>query len=185
MFKYYDSIDAEDGASDILKQAERQYGGKAPNLYRVMAESPAELQAYTVVMELFTQHTTFTPTEQQVVFMTANFDNNCHYCVPAHTHWMKLLKIEDSIIEDLRNGKDLADNKLRALQTFTKILMNKRGHVTEKELQNFFSAGYSEKQALEVIVGLSAKVLSNFTNAITNTELDEAFKPYYWELPEK
>lgn len=36
-----------------------------------------------------------------------------------------------------------------------------------------------------LLTGLAAKLISNFTNALTHTEVDEAMKAYAWEKPEK
>jgi len=62
------------------------------------------------------KNTMLSPLEQQVVFMTANFENNCHYCVPGHTWMMKASKMPDDVIDALREGTELPDAKLQALQ---------------------------------------------------------------------
>ncbi|MGB2685191.1 MAG: carboxymuconolactone decarboxylase family protein, partial [Olleya sp.] len=41
-------------------------------------------------------------------------------------------------------------------------------------------AGYGEQQVLEIILGLSQKVISNYTNHIANTPVDEAFQKFAW-----
>ncbi|CCQ11548.1 Macrophage infectivity potentiator-related protein [Pseudoalteromonas luteoviolacea B = ATCC 29581] len=45
------------------------------------------------------------------------------------------------------------------------------------------NAGYTKRQALEVLTGLASKLISNFTNALTHTKVDDAMKPYAWEKP--
>ena len=52
--------------------------------------------------------------------------------------------------------------------------------VTQKQLDDFYSAGYAPKQVLEVILGLSQKVISNYVNRVAKTDLDPAFQPYAW-----
>jgi len=55
---------------------------------------------------------------------------------------------------------------------FTRTLIANRGKASEAELQVFFNAGYSDVQVLEVILGLSIKLISNYTNSIAGTPLD-------------
>jgi hypothetical protein len=47
------------------------------------------------------------------------------------------------------------------------------GKVSQMQLQEFFDAGYTEKQALEVILALVVKLISNYTNSIAGTPLDK------------
>ncbi len=66
----------------------------------------------------------------------------------------------------------MSDKKLEALRTFARTLIENRGKATKADLQDFFDAGYSDVQALEVILGLAIKLMSNFTNSIADTPLD-------------
>ena len=103
--------------------------------------------------------------------------------MPAHTGLAKLDKVPDDVIEALRNGVPIADPKLEALRTFTVQVVNRRGWVANADVQAFLDAGYTQQQILEVIVGMSYKVISNYTNHIANTPVDAAFKKFAWEKP--
>jgi AhpD family alkylhydroperoxidase len=39
-----------------------------------------------------------------VVWQAINVENECHYCVPAHTGIAKMMKVSDDITQALRNG---------------------------------------------------------------------------------
>ncbi|MFM0689454.1 carboxymuconolactone decarboxylase family protein [Paraburkholderia strydomiana] len=54
-----------------------------------MAESPALLAGYSALWDLFSK-STLTPHEQQVVYLTSNFENNCHYCMAGHSTLAKM-----------------------------------------------------------------------------------------------
>jgi alkylhydroperoxidase family enzyme len=148
-----------------------------------MAEAPATYQAYLDTFALFEHHTTLTQLEQQVVFMTANYENDCHYCVPGHTYLMTAYKMPTDVIEALREGLPLADEKLQALRHYTQMLIEKRGQIGDAELQTFLDAGYTKRQSLEVLVGLASKLISNFTNALAHTKLDEGVERFAWVHP--
>ena len=99
----------------------------------------------------------------------------------AHTTIMQMAKIPDDIIESLRDDKPIADDKLEALHKFTNIINKKRGWPSEEEVDAFLSSGYTKQTILEVIVGTSIKVLSNYTNHIGEPKVDDAFASNSWE----
>lgn len=182
MFTYYEPDNAPEESKPLMEQSLKSMK-MIPNLHKILAEAPATYEAYNTAFSLFMKNTTLSPLEQQVVFMTANFENNCHYCVPGHTWMMRASKMPDDVIEALREGTELPDAKLQALHDYTKELLDKRGHIGDHRLQAFLGAGYTKRQALEVLTGLSAKLISNFTNAITHTKVDEPMKAYAWTHP--
>tara|TARA_R100001129_G_scaffold3196_2_gene3216 strand:- start:10564 stop:10785 length:222 start_codon:yes stop_codon:yes gene_type:complete len=72
----------------------------------------------------------------------------------------------------------MADLKLQALRIFTEAVLEKRGHVDETDLRPFFEAGYGNRQVLEIILGIAQKTMSNYTNAIAQTPIDEPFEKF-------
>ena len=156
--------------------------GFVPGLYGVLAESPKTLEAYDVLARLF-KGTSLSTNEQHVVLLTINYENNCGYCMPAHTGLAKLDKVPEDVIEALRNGVPIVDPSLEALRRFTVQVVDKRGFVDDSDVQAFLDAGYTRQKILEVILGMSYKVISNYTNHITNTPVDEAFKKFIWRKP--
>jgi alkylhydroperoxidase family enzyme len=184
MFTYFTKETASQEAQPLIERSLKNYGF-LPKLHAILAVAPAAYQGYLDTFALFEHHTTFTPLEQQVVFMTANYENNCHYCVPGHSFLMTYKKMPADVIEALREGAPIKDEKLEALRTYTRLLIEKRGHLEEAELQTFLEAGYTKRQALEVLVGLAAKLISNFTNSLAHTELDEVSKLHAWVHPKE
>lgn len=92
-----------------------------------------------------------------------------------------MMKVDNEIIESLRNETPLTDAKLESLRTFTLSMVRNRGNVSQQDLEAFYAAGYGEQQVLEIILGLSQKVISNYTNHIANTPVDAAFQKFAWE----
>ena len=43
----------------------------------------------------------------------------------------------------------------------TMALVRNRGHIIEQEQADFFAAGYEQRHWIEIILGLSQKVISN------------------------
>ena len=92
-----------------------------------------------------------------------------------------MVKADDEVVQALRNGDPIPDERLEALRTFTRRTVDKRGWLSGEDLESFLGAGFNKAQVLEVITGVAQKTLSNYTNHIAHTPLDEAFQPFSWE----
>ncbi|TVZ09225.1 AhpD family alkylhydroperoxidase [Cellulophaga sp. RHA_52] len=176
--KVHNIESAPEAAKPLLEKSKKAYG-MIPGLHGVLASSPQILEAYQTLHELFTQ-TSFNEAELTVVWQVINVEHACHYCVPAHTGIAKMMKVDDAIIDALRDETPLEDAKLEALRTMTLAIVKNRGNVSKEELDAFYAAGYGEQHVLEIILGLSQKVISNYTNHIANTPVDEAFQKFAW-----
>ncbi|APZ46704.1 carboxymuconolactone decarboxylase [Polaribacter reichenbachii] len=168
-----------EGSKALLEQSLKS-NGMIPGLHGVLAESPEILEAYQSIHKLFT-NTSFNNDELTVVWQTINVEHECHYCVPAHTAIANMMKVDSAITDALRNKTELPTEKLQALHEFTLKVTRNRGHVAQEDLNTFYAAGYGEKQVLEIILGLSQKVISNYTNHIANTPVDAPFQKFAWE----
>ncbi len=173
------NIESAPEGSKILLEQSLKSNGMIPGLHGVLAGAPGLLEAYQTLHRLFTE-SSFKKEELTVVWQTINVEHECHYCVPAHTGIANMMKVDATITEALRNRTDLPTEKLQVLHDFTLKVVRNRGHVTQKDLNTFYEAGYEERQVLEVILGLSQKVISNYTNHIANTPVDAPFQKFAW-----
>jgi len=151
-----------------------------PNLLAKMAEAPATLEAYVTLAGIF-EKTDLSATERQVIMMTVNRLNGCTYCMAAHSTISRMTGVAEDVIATLRAGTTLADPKLEALRQFTVVMTHDRGFPSEADVQAFLAAGYTKQTMLEVVLGISYKVLSNYTNHLAHTELDDKFSADAWE----
>ncbi|MBL4883637.1 MAG: carboxymuconolactone decarboxylase family protein [Planctomycetaceae bacterium] len=170
---------ASSETAEILAAAEAKYGF-IPNLLGVMAQAPIAAKAYTSLMGLMMQ-SSFTPTERHVVWFTINAEHNCQYCMAAHTAIAKQERISEDIIHSARSGQPYQEERLQELREFTKALVIQRGHVSDEVTQQFLDAGFTRQNILEIVTAIAHKVLSNYTNHLANTPVDEAFSPFAWE----
>lgn len=180
-FRVHDSASAPEESRATLAEVERGFG-MIPNLERVMATAPALLRAYAGAWELF-DTTALTPVERQVVYQTANFINECDYCVPWHTLLSERAGMSRADVAALRTGGVLSDARLEALRQFTREVVLQRGKVTPGDVERFTRAGYTDRHALEVVLGVAVKVMSNYTNSIAGTPLDREVVKHAWRKP--
>ncbi len=181
-FKIHSIDSAPEKSKPLLEKSQKGYG-MIPNLHGMLAEAPETLEAYQTLHDLF-QNTSFDKDELTVVWQTINVEHECHYCVPAHTGIAHMMKVDPAITEALRNRTTMPTEKLQALHEMTLSIVRNRGRVSEAELDAFYGAGYNKRQVLEIILGLSQKVISNYSNHIANTPVDPAFKKYEWQAEE-
>ena len=134
----------------------------------------------TAKEEEVAQETSFDAEELTVVWQAVNVEHGCHYCVPAHTGIAKSMKVRDDLIEELRNDDSLSDAKLNTLKETVLAVTRNRGNIDSAQLDAFYSAGYKHQQLLGIILILAQKVMSNYTNHIAETPVDEPFKKFEW-----
>ena len=146
----------------------------------IMAESPALVKAYATIGKIF-EETSFSDIERQLVLLAVSHENICDYCMAAHSSIAQMVKMPVPIIDALRDGRPLPDQRLEALRQFVRTVVKNRGHATEPEVKAFLDAGYTRAQIFDVLVGVGMKTLSNYTNHIAETPLDAAFQPQVWK----
>ena len=169
---------APEGARDFIAGVEKNMGF-VPSLYAVFAENPSVLNAYTQLSDQFSK-TGLSPIEQQVVTITASVENECHFCVAAHTTISEGQGLDLAVIEAVREDRAIDDPKLEALRLFTKKVVTDRGFVSDCDVDTFIAAGYDRSAVLAVIVGVALKVISNYTNHVAETPVNEAFQKHAW-----
>ncbi|MBD3887637.1 carboxymuconolactone decarboxylase family protein [Phormidium tenue FACHB-886] len=176
------TIETAPAASKKALTHAKETFGLIPNLEGILAEAPAVLKGGMALWDLFGT-TSFTPIEQQVIYLTANYEHDCRYCMAAHSGLARMIGMTLEDIEALRKGQPLTDPKLQALRLFTQQMIAARGWVSDSEIEEFLAAGYAKQQVLEVILGIAVKIIHNYTNHIAKTPLDKAFQPYAWSKP--
>ena len=177
-FKTYSIETAPAAAKPFLEGAKRAYGFE-PNLLGTMAEAPALLEGYMTLSGIFDK-SDLSATERQIILMTNNRLNGCVYCMAAHTTISQMQNVAAEVIDALRTNTPIADPKLEALRIFTAIINESRGWPTDGQVSKFIAAGYTRQNVLEVVLGTSLKVMSNYTNHIAQTEVDAAFAANAW-----
>lgn len=177
-FERHTPATAPADSKPLLEGARKAYGF-SPNLLATMAEAPALLEGYTTLAGIFDK-SSFTATERQIVLMTNNRLNGCEYCMAAHTTISQMQGVPEDVIEALREDTPIADAKLEALRQFAEQVNVSRGWPSEENVDAFLTAGYRRQHILEVVLGTGLKVLSNYTNHIAETPLDNAFARNAW-----
>lgn len=171
------------GAAQALTDAKNAFGF-VPNLIAGLANAPAAAASYMAIAAAF-DGSSLSAQEQQVVLLTASFENRCHYCMAAHSVVGGMVGLPGDVIAALRDGAELSEPRLQALRAFTASVVRNRGWVPENEVSAFLGAGFDQQNVLEVLTGVTLKTLSNYMNHLAATPVDDVFSAQAWAHPEE
>ena len=162
--------EAPAAAQPLLTEVKRQLG-RAPNMFRVIANSPAALEAYLGFLASLGKGTLAAPTRERIALAVAEVDG-CDYCLSAHTYLARnLAKLDDAEITANRNGAS-NDVKADVAVRFAAKLVRERGHVSEADVAAVRAAGYSDAEVVEIIAHVALNVFTNTINEALGTEID-------------
>lgn len=162
--------------------AASQMRGFVPNVYAYMAEAPITLEALAQLATLFNR-SGFTESERHLILLAASVENRCTFCVAAHTMGAQVGGVAPNDIAAIRNGATANDPRDAALVAFVRTVIRDRGLVAENDLQTFLDSGFTQRHALETIVGVTLKILTNYINHMTHTDLNPEISAHVWEAP--
>jgi len=180
-FTLHDSTTAAPDSAVLLDQIQKGWGF-VPNLHRVLAESPAALEAYGALWGI-AEKTGFTPVERNVAYLAIIYENACTYCMAGHTNLSKMARVDDATIAAVREGRPIADVRLEALRVFAASVTRNRGVVSSAEVEAFKGAGYDNRAILDVLVLSATKLISNYANHLADTPNDAFMKGAEWTAP--
>jgi uncharacterized peroxidase-related enzyme len=182
-FTLHDASNAPPPSGEILASVQKAWGF-VPNLHRVLAESPAALEAYTTLWGV-AEKTSFTPQERNIAYLAIIYENECTYCMAGHTNLSRMAKVDNDVIAAVREGRPIADPKLEALRQFAAKITRQRGFLSEADVAAFKAAGYDNRAVLDVLVLGATKLISNYTNHLAQTPNDSFMKGAEWTAPGK
>jgi len=152
-------------ASRPLIESTVAHLGHLPDAVARLAESPEMLGAFLQANDRF-EASTLDPLAREVVVMTIAVRNGCRVCIAMHTGRLRQLSASAPTIAALRNGETLDDPRLATLQGFTLRVLATTGEVPEAEIEDFLAAGYTRRNALEVVLGIGTYTMSTLANRL-------------------
>lgn len=168
-------------AKPILEQLQQRIGF-VPNLAAIMADSPLVLETYVTLAGIFARGS-LSPAERELVMMATSFDNQCSYCMAAHSTFASAQGATETVLDAVRAGEEPDNPRIAALVNFTHQVVRKRGAVHSEDIQTFLDAGFTQAQVMEVLIGISQSSLASLVHHMAGTALDAGFQPQKWAIP--
>lgn len=143
--------------------------GKVPNLYATLALSEHALGSYLAFQNA---PSSITGKAREVVNLVVSQVNRCDYCLAAHTLIGGMVGFTPEQILEVRRGRASFDARLDALAQLVRAVAIERGHVDPAQVQQFFHAGWTQENLVDVIVAIGDKTVTNYLHAMTQVPVD-------------
>jgi AhpD family alkylhydroperoxidase len=179
MFPDHTPESAPPAARPAMAATAKKFGGHVPAAVARLATSPELLNGFLKLNAIF-ESTTLPALDREVLIMTVAARNGCHLCVAMHTASLHGLAAAPELVAALRAQSPLPSPQLEALRRFVLTVMDTTGDVPSDALEAFTHAGYTPRNALEVVLGIGTYTLSTFANRLTAAPLDDAFADHAW-----
>jgi uncharacterized peroxidase-related enzyme len=144
--------------------------GMVPNIFRLMANSPAVLEAYLNFSGALATGALDAKLRERLA-LTVSQSNGCDYCLAAHTAIGRLTGLTDEEIEDSRRGAS-PDRRADAVLRFARKVLVLRGRVSDADVNQLRAAGLTDGEIAEVVAGIVLTVFTNYFNLVADTEVD-------------
>jgi uncharacterized peroxidase-related enzyme len=165
-----DIASAPEAAKPLLEAVKKQFG-VVPNLFRVVANSPAALEGYLGLNGALAKGKLDAKTRERIALAVAEF-NACGYCLSAHAYLgKKLARLDDAEIAANRNGAS-NDPKADAAVGFAVKVVEARGHVSDADLAAVKAAGFDDAEIVEIVLHVALNTLTNYVNEVARTVID-------------
>jgi uncharacterized peroxidase-related enzyme len=177
-FKVHTTSSAPADSVSSLQALERGLGF-VPNLAAAMAESPTLINGFVSLRQTLAGGE-LTGVEREIVALAVSLENDCDYCMAAHSTFALMQNADQDAVSTARTGREPADPRLAALYRFARSLVTKRGHVDKEETQALLDAGYSRAALFDVVAQVGHTTLANLAHSVTKAPLDDTFAPQAW-----
>jgi uncharacterized peroxidase-related enzyme len=158
-----------EASKPILDGVQKQLGA-VPNMFRLLALSPAVLQGFASNNGALTK-TLDVRTRERIALAVAQV-NGCDYCLSAHTYLgLNLAKISPEEVALNRKGES-SDTKADAAVRFAVKVVRERGHVSDADIKAVRDAGFADGEIVEIIAVTVENIFTNLLNVVANTDID-------------
>jgi len=164
------SIEDANNEQEILFSAIKKQLGTVPNFLKVFANSPSALNAFLGLFSIANKGSLDALTKERIALAIAQ-QNDCQYCLSAHTALGSAAGLNGAEIEANRRGSS-QDAKAAIAVKFAKALAEHSGEVTNVELHEVRSAGYSDADIVEIITHVGMNIMTNILGKASRVDID-------------
>ncbi len=156
-------------SQNTLKDIHAAFGA-TPNMFKLVANSPAALKSMWGSFASLGSGTLGAKLGEQIAVAIAE-RNRCEYCLAAHTLIGTNAGATVTEMAAAQKG-EAADVKTAAALQFALKLVNERGRVSAAEVERVRAAGYGDEQIMEIVAHVALNLFTNYVNNAFETTLD-------------
>ncbi len=123
-----------------------------PAVFRIMSQSPDILAAnWRLFQTLMLSESQLPRTTKEMIAVVVSKANACHFCITAHSIFLKALGYSGQQIEQYTDRTEVADlaPPTRALLDFAEKVTLTAGRIQDEDIRALVALGFSEAQVLE------------------------------------
>jgi uncharacterized peroxidase-related enzyme len=169
------------GEAKMALDKVKAHFGMWPNLTRVLANSPAALNAFLGFSGALS-HGLLPPALREQLALVVGQENDCSYCLAAHTAIGGMVGLDKVQITAARRGQ-AQDPRTAAALRFARLLVVNRGQTTDQDLHDLRAAGYSDGEIAEIVAHVALNIFTNYFNHVAQTVVDFPAAPPLASLP--
>ncbi len=124
-----------------------------PNLFQTYAKHPPLLEANWNKVKLILMKGKLTRFHKEVIALLVSHDNECNYCIAAHTAVLKSMGVTDGQRDGMIGGylaEHLSEKEI-ALVDFSRKTNQRHSDIEDRDFDRLLSLGYSEAEIVEAL----------------------------------
>lgn len=161
--------DAPEKSRPLLEAVQRQVGF-VPNLYKSIAHAPSVLEGLLGFGQKLGTGSLSAKLREQIAVAVAG-SNTCDYCASAHTAIGSKLGVSEQELAANLNGES-DDPATQAVLNFARKISERKGLVSDAQIQALRDAGFGDGQIVEVFAQTILNIFTNYFNHLAQTEID-------------
>ena len=177
-FPIYTIESAPEQSKHALQSLKAAFG-MVPNIAGAMATSPVLINSLVGLFQRV-HGGSFTEAQIQILLLTNAVTNACSWAVAFHTTLALKERIDPADVDAIREDRVPKDLQYAALSILARTLIEKRGHLDDKDVDKFIDAGFGKDLLLEVIAVVAASTITNYTGSVTKPPVEVPFQAYTW-----
>lgn len=156
-------------ARKLLEGVERKLG-RAPNIFRTMANAPSVLEAYLGFSGALAKGSLSAKVREQIALAVGEA-NQCEYCLAAHSALGRAAGLTSEEVAESRRGA-ASEPRANAILRFAQRVVTERGRVTDEDLDSLRNADLGDGEIAEVVANVALNLFTNYFNHVADTEVD-------------
>ena len=153
----------------LLDQIHAAFGA-SPNMFRAVAHAPAALRSLWGSFGALGRGVIGAQLGEQIAVAVAN-RNQCHYCLAAHTALGKQAGLDGDRLHAAQQGQS-SDPRTRAALQFALAIVERRGQVSDADLQAVRDAGFNDEALVEIVAHVALNLFTNYVNIVFAVPVD-------------
>ena len=154
----------------------REAWGGVPNLWAVIARSPALTEA-VLAFGCALEKGVFSGAISEQLAIAVAHENRCPYCLAGHTAAGLARGLDAEAVADARAARS-ADPKTEAALRFVQAVVRERGHVSDADLAAARAAGWDDGAIVELVGHATATILTNYLHHLSQVPVDFPSVPF-------